>query len=428
MDKISYYIWIIATFMLISCGIFYTIKLKFPQFKFKRMLKSINDNNRNKSGISPFESLTLALASRVGVGSLSGIALSIYRGGIGTIFWIWVSCLLILPNAFVESTLSVIFHKKRNNKFEGNPSYYISEGLKKKKLAILYSSIVAFCQILGFTSIQSNTMATSLNYHFNIPLILSGVVLAVLSFMIVIGNLKRITAFLSKQVLTMGFLYVLVSIFIIVINIKSVPSVFANIIREAFNFKALGWGVFASLIIGVQRGIFSSESGTGSGAIASGASDTKTPVNQGFIQSMGVYFTVFIVCTSTALIILTSNVNISSYHNPNGIEIVLSALNYHLGDIGNIFLIIMLISFSFSTILSAYVYGESGFKYLFPKITNKGIMFIKVALFGIIIASSVVSPVLLWDLVDVSTALMAIINVYAIFSLRRIMLYEYYKK
>ena len=111
MDKISYYIWIIATFMLISCGIFYTIKLKFPQFKFKRMLKSINDNNRNKSGISPFESLTLALASRVGVGSLSGIALSIYRGGIGTIFWIWVSCLLILPNAFVESTVDSLINE-----------------------------------------------------------------------------------------------------------------------------------------------------------------------------------------------------------------------------------------------------------------------------------------------------------------------------
>ncbi|MBP5684094.1 MAG: alanine:cation symporter family protein [Bacilli bacterium] len=428
MNKISYYIWIIATFMLISCGIFYTIKLKFPQFRFKRMFKSINDTDRNKSGISPFESLTLALASRVGVGSLSGIALSIYRGGIGTIFWIWVSCLLILPNAFVESTLSVIYHKKRNNKFEGNPSFYISEGLNKKKLAIAYALIVAFCQLFGFTSIQSNTMATSLNYYYHIPLIISGIVLAILSFMIVIGNLKRITAFLSKQVLFMGIIYVLVSILIIVINIKNVPNLILNIVREAFNFKALGWGVFASLIIGVQRGIFSSESGTGSGAIASGASDTKTPINQGFIQTIGVYFTIFVVCTSTALIILTSNVDVTSYHNPNGIEIVLSALNYHLGDIGNIFLIIMLISFSFSTVLSAYVYGESGFKYLFPKMKENKIILIKVLLFGIIILSSIVSPVLLWDFVDMGTALMSIINVYAIYNLRRIMIYEYNKK
>ena len=130
MEKISYYIWIIATIFLISCGLFYTIRLKFPQFRFKSMFKSINDKDRNKSGISPFESRTLALASRVGVGSLSGIAIAIFNGGIGTIFWIWISCLLILPNAFVESTLSVIFHKKKDNKFEGSPSRYIEEGLE----------------------------------------------------------------------------------------------------------------------------------------------------------------------------------------------------------------------------------------------------------------------------------------------------------
>ena len=116
MSQINTICWMIATVFLISCGLYYTFKLKFPQFRFKKMLKSIKDDDRNKSGISPFESLTLALASRVGVGSLSGIAIAIFNGGIGTIFWIWVSCLLILPNAFVESTLSVIFHKKKDNK------------------------------------------------------------------------------------------------------------------------------------------------------------------------------------------------------------------------------------------------------------------------------------------------------------------------
>ena len=116
MQKISYYIWILATIMLISSGLFYTFKLKFPQFRFKKIFKSVKDNDRNKSGISPIESLTLALASRIGVGSLSGIAIAIFNGGIGTIFWIWVSCLLILPNAFVESTLAVVFHKKKDNR------------------------------------------------------------------------------------------------------------------------------------------------------------------------------------------------------------------------------------------------------------------------------------------------------------------------
>ena len=428
MQKISYYIWILATIMLISCGLFYTFRLKFPQFRFKKMLKSIKDDDRNKSGISPFESLTLALASRVGVGSLSGIAIAIFNGGIGTIFWIWISCLLILPNAFVESTLSVIFHKKKDNKFEGSPSRYISEGLGKRKLAFAYAFIIVFCQLFGFTSIQSNTMATSVNYYYNVPLLVSGVILAIITFIIIIGNLKRITAYISKHVLFMGIVYVLVSLIIIVVNIKLIPSLFVNIVKTAFNFKSLGWGAFASIIIGVQRGIFSSESGTGSGAIASGASDTKKPTNEGFIQSIGVYFTIFVVCTSTALIILSSNVNMADYSNPNGIEILMSALNFHMGDIGNIFLIFMLVAFSFSTIVSAYYYGESGFKYLFPKVKEKYLIFIKIGVCLVIILSAIVSPTKIWDAVDIGTALMSIINVYALFKLRKVMIEEYYSK
>lgn len=427
MQKISYYIWILATIMLISSGLFYTFKLKFPQFRFKKIFKSVKDNDRNKSGISPIESLTLALASRIGVGSLSGIAIAIFNGGIGTIFWIWVSCLLILPNAFVESTLAVVFHKKKDNKFEGSPSRYISEGLNKKKLAFLYAVIITFCQLFGFTSIQSNTLATSINYYYHVPLLITGIILALITFIIIIGNLKRITSYISKHVLFMGIVYVLVSLIIIIVNIKTLPSLLVNIVKTAFNFKALGWGAFASIIIGVQRGIFSSESGTGSGAIASGASDTKKPVNEGYLQTLGVYFTIFVVCTSTALIILSSNVDMNNFKNPNGIEILMGALNYHMGDVGNVFLIFLLIAFSFSTIVSAYYYGESGFKYLFPKIKENQIIFLKLVLFGIIIASAVISPTMIWDCVDIGAALMAIINVYAIFSLRRVMIEEYKK-
>ena len=428
MQKISYYIWILATIMLFSCGLFYTFKLKFPQFRFKRIIKSIKDDDRNKSGISPFESLTLALASRVGVGSLSGIAIAIFNGGIGTIFWIWISCLLIIPNTFVESSLAVIFHKKKDNQFEGSPSRYIGEGLGKKKLAFIYAFIIMICQLFGFTSIQSNTMATSVNFYYNVPLLISGIVLAIITFIIIIGNLKRITSYISKHVLFMGIVYVMVSLIIIIVNIKLIPTVFVNIVKTAFNFKALGWGAFASIIIGVQRGIFSSESGTGSGAIASGASDTKKPVNEGYLQTLGVYFTIFIVCTSTALIILLSNVDVTSYNNPNGIEILMSALNYHMGDVGNVFLIFMLVAFSFSTIVSAYYYGESGFKYLFPNVKEKYIFILKMLLMGVIILSSVVNPTIIWDIVDIGAALLAIINVYALFGLRKVMLNEYYNK
>ena len=205
------------------------------------------------------------------------------------------------------------------------------------------------------------------------------------------------------------------------------PILLANIIKTAFNFKSLGWGAFSSIIIGVQRGIFSSEAGTGSGAIASGASDTKYPINQGFIQSLGVYFTIFIVCTSTALIILTSGVDVNSFTNPNGIEIVMTSFNNHMGNIGSIFLILLLISFSFSTIISSYYYGEAGFKYLFPNIKENKLIYIKILLVLIIIISAIISPSIIWDFVDIGTALMVIINVYALFALHKVMVDEYHK-
>jgi AGCS family alanine or glycine:cation symporter len=226
----------------------------------------------------------------------------------------------------------------------------------------------------------------------------------------------------------MGIVYVMVSLIIIVVNYKLLPSLLVNIVKTAFNFKALGWGAFASIIIGVQRGIFSSESGIGSGAIASGASDTKKPVNEGYIQTIGVYFTIFVVCTSTALIILSSNVDMANYTNPNGIEILMSALNYHMGDVGSVFLIFLLVAFSFSTIVSAYYYGESGFKYLFPNIKDKHMIILKFMLAAIIIVSAILSPTMIWDIVDIGAALLAIINVYAIFKLRKIMIEEYYNK
>ena len=131
---------------------------------------------------------------------------------------------------------------------------------------------------------------------------------------------------------------------------------------------------------------------------------------------------------STALIILSSDVNMVNYSNPNGIEILMSALNYHMGDVGNVFLIFLLLAFSFSTIVSAYYYGESGFKYLFPKYKENHIIMLKLVLFGIIIASAVISPTMIWDCVDVGAALMAIINVYAIFSWSKVMIAEYYNK
>ena len=413
MSFINSVCWYIATFFLISSGLFYTFKLKFVQFDFKNIFKSIRKKEVNAS-ITPFMTLTLALAARIGVGSLAGIALSIYYGGRGTLFWIWLSTIITIPNSFVESVLAIIYHQKKGNYYNGGPAYYIKKGLGFRKLAFFYSFIIAICYLGGFLAIQANTIAVSLNNYLNIPLILSGIILSLITYLVIVKGLKRITQFTSFLVPVMGIIYLTITLIIIVSNINKVPSILLSIFYEAFNIKSLGWGIFSSIIIGIQRGIFSSEAGIGTGAIASGISNSKNPIDQGYLQMFGIYFTSFIICTSTAFIILTSNINIDSFNNPNGIEITLFALNNHLGNYGTIVFLLIVLSFAFSTIISGYYYGGSNLEYMGLNIKKKIINIIVVI---ILLIGSIMPPTKLWCIVDIGVAILAVINSLSIFLL-----------
>ena len=428
MAQINTICWGIATIFLVSCGLFYTFKLHFTQFNFKKMFNGLKKEQSDRSSISPFKTLTLALAARIGVGSLAGIALGIYKGGIGVIFWIWISALITLPNSFVESTLAVLFRERDGKYYIGGPAYYINKGLGLKKLSIIYALIIFLCYIGGFIAIQSNTIATSLNNFLNIPTIVTGIIIAILSYLIISHGLKRIANFTSLLVPIMGIIYMIVALIIIIININLLPELLSNIFQAAFNFKAFGWGIVSSIIIGVQRGIFSSEAGIGTGAVASGTSDTKYPCKQGYLQMLGVYFTSFIICTSTAFIILTSKINIMSYNNPNGIEITLDALNYHLGNFGIVILVFAILSFAFSTVISGYYYGESNLKYLDKNVTPKKIVILNIFVSIILLSGAVASPKFLWDIVDIGAALLAIINTFAMLALNKKVINEYQKE
>lgn len=419
MSQINTIVWGIATIFLICCGLYYTFSLKFIQLNFKKIFNSLKKSDSDKNGISPFKTLTLALAARIGVGSLAGIALGIYKGGVGVVFWIWLSAFITLPNSFVESTLSVIYHEKDGNYYNGGPAYYISKGLKLKKLSIIYAIIIFLCYIGGFLAIQANTIATSMETYLDISPYISGAIIALVSYLIISHGLKRITNFTSLLVPLMALVYLVVALVIIIFNINMIPSIISKIISEAFNFKAFGWGIITSIIIGVQRGIFSSEAGMGTGAVASGTSDTKDPCKQGFIQMLGVYFTTFVICSSTVFVILTSNINYKIFDNPNGIEITLKALNSHLGSFGTVILIFAILSFAFSTIISGYYYGESNLKYLDKRINNKNINFLYIIVVLILFYGAIGNPNILWNTVDIGAGLLAIINCYSIFMLRK---------
>ena len=207
--------------------------------------------------------------------------------------------------------------------------------------------------------------------------------------------------------------------------------IFILILDYAFNLKSFGVGVLSSFMIGIQRGVFSTEAGLGSGAIASSTTDSSSSVQVGLVQVIGIYFVSFIICTTTAFIILTSDYLTVDFGSINGIELTQYALSYHLGNLGILILIFSIISFAFSNIVAGYYYGESNLKYLDKMVNDKHILVLKIITLVLLVIGSVVKASLLWNIVDVLVACMAIINMYAVIKLRKVVkkeVLEYRKK
>ena len=405
-------LWSIATILMVYSGIYFTYKLKFVQFNFKEMFKNIIKKEDNS--ISPFESLMMVLGGRIGVGSIAGIALAIYLGGIGSIFWMWLIGFISAANSFSETTLGVKYQEKDKNLYKGGPSYYIKNGLNNKKLGRFYALIIVISQVFGFLSIQANTITNSININ---PII-SGLVITLVSFIIINKSTKQLFKISSKLVPIMTLIYIIASIFIIICNIDQIPNLLKSIISEAFNFKSLGFGVLSSFIVGIQRGIFSNEAGLGTGAIAASTVKTAFPVSQGYVQILGIYITTFLICTATALVILTSNINFLG-NNLNGIEITQNAFIYHLENVGNVIVIISIVLFAFSTILAGFYDAESNLKYL----TNKT-SYLKLIICFVLFISSIIPAKTIWEIVNILTALLAITNIYALIKLKKDIIFE----
>lgn len=418
-------LWSTAILFLIGGGLYFTFSLRGIQFHFVDMFKSFKHSREEK--ISPFQSLTMALAARIGVGSLAGIALAIYIGGPGAIFWIWVSSIITSVNSFSESLLGIVFREKDGKVHKGGPAFYMDKGLGNKKLAMLYAFLIMIAYIFGFMTIQANTISASIQDYLGISPIITGIILAIISGYSILGGVQGIVHLTSKLVPVMGAIYIFLGLFIVIGNLTALPSVLLRILDGAFNFRSFGAGVFSTFVIGIQRGVFSTEAGLGSGAIASSTTDENSPVRIGLLQVLGIYFVSFIICTSTAFIILTSDYLNVPFGNINGIEITQYALQYHLGTIGIVILVFSIVSFAFSTIIAGYYYGESNLKYLNKNVSSKHIFILKIVTVLLLIAGSIVKAGVIWNIVDVLVALMAILNMYAVLALRKVVREEVVK-
>lgn len=411
--------WAIATCLIIYSGLYFTFKLKGIQFNLKQMFSSIQKKDNNSS-IKPYQTLMMVLAGRIGVGSIAGVAFAIYFGGIGSIFWMWLIAFIGASNCFAETVLGILYKEKdEENIYKGGPSYYIKNGLKNYKLGAFYALLVIFSYVGGFLSIQSNTINKSINQIINVPSYVVGIIIVFFTSMIIFGGVKKIATTATKLVPIMTIGYVLIAIYICIVNINSIPIIFKNIFLSAFKLKPFFSGFLGTMIIGIQRGIFSNEAGLGTGAIASSTVATNDAKSQGYIQMIGIYITTLLICTSTAIIILTSPYKTLFLTDINGIEITQYAFQYHLGNVGNYLVFISIILFSFTTILTGYYDGEASLKYFFKKINKKYLLLLKILTLLVLFFGCTISSSILWNVVDLLVSLEAIINIYALLSLRK---------
>ncbi len=405
-------LWSVTAVFLIFCGLKFSLKYHFRQLDIKEMIKSLK--TRSNSLITPIESLTMSLSSRIGVGSIAGIAIAIKLGGVGSIFWIWVITLITSILTYLESIYGSLYQVKSKKLYYGGPHYYLSKGLKLKKMAKLYALLIVLSYGIGFLSIQSNTINTAISLMYPNNELLMGIIITLLSGYFIFSNTKNKTTISKYLVPLMSGLYLILGIYVIIKDPKRTVDTIFLIIKEGLNFKALTSGLITTIIVGIQRGIFATEAGMGTSAIASGMT-RNDPTRQGFLQVFGIYFTSFVICTITAIIILTSNYTLFINNSINGIETAHLAFNFHFGLFGEYFLLFFIILFAFSTIISGYYFGENSFKYLF-KGKKKLVIFRLIVIMAILI-SSVIKATAIWNFIDILVAFICLINIYAIYKL-----------
>ena len=414
LNTVKLLLWLNISIILLILSIKLTIKSRFIQFKIIKMLKSLFKKN-NTQGITNVQSLMITLGGKIGVGSISGIALAIYYGGPGTILWLLIISIILSILTYYEVFLGNIYKEHDTlNIYKGGPSFYIKKGLNKHILSIIYTILIVICYNGCFISIQANTIMKITKNFFNLNTIIIGIFLSITTLLIIYKGIKEIATISNILVPTMLIIYLLLATYVLINNISKIPFVINIIIKNAFNFKSITSSFIPMIITTIQRTIFATESGLGTTSIAASTTNSE-PSDQANIQILGVHITSFIICLSTSIIILTSNYHLLSFKNINGIELVIYSFNYHFGRFGNIIIYLIVLLFCLSTIITGYYNGESSIKSL----NIKKVTFLKIITIIILFIGVIISPKVLWDITDILIGLLLIINIYSIYKLNQ---------
>ena len=411
--------------ILIPAGLYFTVRTRFLPFRlFPEMLRVTLESNKksDQDGISGLQALIVSTACRVGMGNLVGVVAAISAGGAGAVFWMWVIALLGSSTAFIEATLAQLY-KERDplyGGYRGGPAYYlhhlfIKEGSRRRHsvIASLFalSGLICWC---GISQVTANSISSSFENAFRIPPIYSTVFLVIIAAIIVLRKNTTVRV-LDIIVPIMAACYFFITIFIIVKNAGQLPAVFERIFAEAFGLRQVaGGGIGAVIMNGAKRGLFSNEAGSGSAPCAAAAADISHPAKEGLLQALGVFIDTIVICSCSAMIMLLTPESLTS--GLEGMDLLQTAMKYHLGEFGVIFIAVILWLFSFSTFLGILFYARSNVAYLFGDNWLSQTLY-KVLALIMLFVGGLAAYQFVWDLGDVGVGLMTIFNMIALFPL-----------
>lgn len=411
---------------LVPAAVYFTIRTRFMQVRlFPDMVRALTKQKSGENGLSPFQTLIVSTATRVGMGNLVGVVAAISAGGAGAVFWMWIMAVLGSATAFIEATLAQLYKEKDPlyGGYRGGPAYYIhlfferKEGRKKRYVlpAVLFaiSGLICWC---GISQVISNSVSESFNNAFNIPPLYTTIALVILAAVIVLRKNATVKV-LDVLVPVMAVLYFVITLIIIGMNITALPGVFQRIFEEAFGIRQFAGGSFGAVLMnGVKRGLFSNEAGSGSAPCAAAAAEGKTPVTMGLVQSLGVFIDTIVICSCTAFIMLLVPQEVTD--GLSGMALLQTAMEFHLGRFGVIFIAVTLAMFSFSTFLGILFYARSNVAYLFG---DKWCwqMAYKVLALVMLFIGGIAAYTFVWDLGDVGIGLMTLFNISILYPLSK---------
>jgi AGCS family alanine or glycine:cation symporter len=418
--------------ILLLMSLYFGFKTRFAHLRYffltpKLMFEKNDDNNK----VSSFQAMSLILANQVGTGNIIGVSIAILYGGPGAIFWMWVTAIFGSSLSFIENTLAQIYKVEVNKEFRGGPAYYILKGLKSRKLANTLSVIFFICLGFMMPTIQSATIATSMNLTLAIPKYVIGLLVAINLGFIIVGKAKKIVEVSSIIVPIMSIFYLLIALIIILVNFTRIDDIFILISDNAFNQNAIFGSIIASAIShGVRRGLFSHEAGLGSTPNTSASGNVKHPVHQGLISSFCVFIDTIVICTASAFIILiTDSYNVinstkvifNGVGNNSYMQFVAIAINSVFNNVGTLLVSISLLLFGFMSLLGGFYNGQTNLIFMFknPKRYNIANKIYKLIFIIAMFLSSIFDAQIAWKLTDIAVGIASLVNVIVIFFLRK---------